>query len=700
MKYFLIILFLTSALFSCTKEIIQQKLTVDVTPLNGGTVSPPTNAYERGMVVSLLATPSGEYIFKQWQGGVSGTNNPVSITMDSDKQVTGVFEKRQYPLTLKIEGNGTVKEEVIALATQSQYPSGTTVRLTAQPVYPQAFTGWSGDLSSTANPFDIIINKPLSLNATFKKVDLLYKFNNSNFIYIGELNNKRYFLSKNRESWINGLKFTLNNENLSLASIDNNETLEFLKSKISSNINKVTDYTNEPIVHIGLSYNRAENKFYWQNGKPFLNNNWFLSGHPEQSTLNYNVNIGGFMYFNTGAISESNDLASWWYVIEETPYNYPPPTDFSAKPFSYFSATSDNGCFSSNTAISFSNLSQRGEKYNWTFSDGQTSTEKNPSKTFNGSSPIKVSLTTTNSGGTNTFESFINFKCPLNYKSFQDKISKGYLWNGKKVSFLTQRNDLEPSVINKWLGYLDLANEFYFSSTNLYIGNSSLKEAGGNQLIAVVNSTCGAGCGLLGKNGIEYLNYFFDFDYDLLKRDGTVNHIPFYEMGRNYWTYSEKLTYGSYGLESNVTGFAVYMRFKSMEYAKLLPGKFDGIDFDIFKSNVKNMAGVYINNNALTFENTFGSNKGFSVNKQNLSSADLFASFCFKIETEYSKPDFSTLIWKEVAKRPNATNRQDAIDNFVLATCATLNKNIASKFQEWKFPVSESAVNEAKKYGL
>jgi hypothetical protein len=53
--------------------------------------------------------------------------------VDADKQVTGVFEKRQYPLSLTIEGSGTVKEEVIAIAPQAQYPSGTTVRLTPQP---------------------------------------------------------------------------------------------------------------------------------------------------------------------------------------------------------------------------------------------------------------------------------------------------------------------------------------------------------------------------------------------------------------------------------------------------------------------------------------------------------------------------------------------------------------------------------------
>ena len=85
-----------------------------------------------------------------------------------------------------------------------------------------------------------------------------------------------------------------------------------------------------------------------------------------------------------------------------------------------------------------------------------------------------------------------------------------------------------------------------------------------------------------------------------------------------------------------------------MEYAKLKPGTFDGFDFDFFKTNVKNMVGAYLNNNALTFENTFGENKGFPVGGQNLSSADLFASFCLKIESEYSKPDFSTIIWNEL----------------------------------------------------
>ncbi len=172
----ILVLVCTFIIFSCSKEIIQQKLTVDWTPLNGGSVSPPTNAFEKGTIVSMVATPAGEYIFKQWSGSLSGTNNPTPITMDADKQVTGVFEKRQYPLSLTIEGSGTVKEEVIAIAPQSQYPSGTTVRLTAQPADKFEFGGWSGDLTSTANPLDLKIDKAISLKAIFSKIDPLANF--------------------------------------------------------------------------------------------------------------------------------------------------------------------------------------------------------------------------------------------------------------------------------------------------------------------------------------------------------------------------------------------------------------------------------------------------------------------------------------------------------------------------------------------
>ncbi len=172
MRKYLYLLLTSVALFSCSKEILQQKLTVSVSPINGGTVTPPSNSYEKGQTIQLLATPAGEYVFKEWKGDLTGSVNPSSLTMNSDKTISGNFEKRQYPLNLTIEGSGTVKEEVIAVATQSQYPSGTTVRLTPQPLEGWAFTGWSGDLTSTANPIDLKIDKVISIKASFSKLNI------------------------------------------------------------------------------------------------------------------------------------------------------------------------------------------------------------------------------------------------------------------------------------------------------------------------------------------------------------------------------------------------------------------------------------------------------------------------------------------------------------------------------------------------
>lgn len=167
-----IIFFATILLFSCTKEIIQHKLSVSVSPINGGSVTPPSNSYEKGQSLQMLATPAGEYLFKEWEGDLRGSANPSTLIIDKDKVIIGTFEKRQYPLNLTIEGSGTIKEEITAVATQSQYPSGTTVRLTPQPLDGWAFKSWSGYINSNANILELLINKPVNLIATFEKIKI------------------------------------------------------------------------------------------------------------------------------------------------------------------------------------------------------------------------------------------------------------------------------------------------------------------------------------------------------------------------------------------------------------------------------------------------------------------------------------------------------------------------------------------------
>lgn len=158
---------------ACKKDIPQKKLTVNVTPEVGGSVNPATGTYAMGSSVKLLATPSSEYIFREWTGGVTGITNPVNVVMDVDKTVTAVFEKRAYPLSLTIVGSGMVKEEIIKIAAAAtNYKSGTTVRLTPQPSAGFQFKKWSGDDTTSKTPLDIVVAKPINLTCIFEKMSI------------------------------------------------------------------------------------------------------------------------------------------------------------------------------------------------------------------------------------------------------------------------------------------------------------------------------------------------------------------------------------------------------------------------------------------------------------------------------------------------------------------------------------------------
>ena len=127
MRFILSSLILLSIL-SCGKEspavtdpVISYTLTVSSG--TGGSVSSPGGSYNQGQSVSITATPDSEYVFVNWSNG--STDNPLSITVNSNQTITANFEKRKYPLTVSITGSGTVSEEIISAGkTTTEYTSG------------------------------------------------------------------------------------------------------------------------------------------------------------------------------------------------------------------------------------------------------------------------------------------------------------------------------------------------------------------------------------------------------------------------------------------------------------------------------------------------------------------------------------------------------------------------------------------------
>ncbi|CAI8236578.1 MAG: Uncharacterised protein [SAR116 cluster bacterium] len=146
------------------------KYTITLSAGEGGTVSTTGGEYEAGQTVNVTATPQGEYLFKDWSDG--NTNATRTITVNSNSTLTANFEKKKYPLTVNIEGEGEVLEEIINSGRTTDYDSGTTVKLTAEQADEWLFTGWSGDIGDidpTENPIQLSIIESKTVTATFEK---------------------------------------------------------------------------------------------------------------------------------------------------------------------------------------------------------------------------------------------------------------------------------------------------------------------------------------------------------------------------------------------------------------------------------------------------------------------------------------------------------------------------------------------------
>lgn len=77
-------------------EPVKYTLTTTVSPAESGIINPKGGTVDDGQELLLNAVPASEYIFDKWLGDITGTDNPINISMDSDKNITGVFKLKPY----------------------------------------------------------------------------------------------------------------------------------------------------------------------------------------------------------------------------------------------------------------------------------------------------------------------------------------------------------------------------------------------------------------------------------------------------------------------------------------------------------------------------------------------------------------------------------------------------------------------------
>ena len=148
--------------------------TLTLTASEGGTVTPESGTYSENESVELLATPDSTYVFAYWIGSLTSTDNPLSVTMDADKNFTANFEKKQYPLTIVVEGEGAVTEEIVTNGRVEDYDVGTLVQLTATPSEGWKFDKWV-EIGVDTNPLQVAITDSITLTAKFYNPTSLVK---------------------------------------------------------------------------------------------------------------------------------------------------------------------------------------------------------------------------------------------------------------------------------------------------------------------------------------------------------------------------------------------------------------------------------------------------------------------------------------------------------------------------------------------
>jgi len=133
-----------------------------------GTPSYGAWKYTEGTEVTLTATPADGWVFDRWSGDIGGSQNPTTITMDSNKTIAVHFSYKQQYTVIAIS-NPTNGGTITLTPSGGSYNAGDMVTATATPNNGYRFDHWSGDASGTQNPVVLAIDGDKTIVAHFEK---------------------------------------------------------------------------------------------------------------------------------------------------------------------------------------------------------------------------------------------------------------------------------------------------------------------------------------------------------------------------------------------------------------------------------------------------------------------------------------------------------------------------------------------------
>jgi hypothetical protein len=177
--------------------------------------------------------------------------------------------------------------------------------------------------------------------------------------------------------------------------------------------------------------------------------------------------------------------------------------------------------------------------------------------------------------------------------------------------------------------------------------------------------------------------------YKQIAQSNLFDQIPFYELGRSFWFWSPQLQFQSPEQDPVVTGFAVWMRFRSMAAAGVQGAPFIGTPFTTFSSQVAALAGQYEANPSITFADTLAQDKSPGM----YGGTDFWASLMMQLAGRHGGQTFVKRFWQHAGELPAASSTVGAVTNWVNdasdAACTDLSPVF---YKRWGFPRPDGSI--------
>jgi hypothetical protein len=346
----------------------------------------------------------------------------------------------------------------------------------------------------------------------------------------------------------------------------------------------------------------------------------------------------------------------------------------------------------SDTLLDINKKVLTGRSLTWSTSDASKATvSTNGLVTPLAAGAITITARSESVSGT-AYVEIIQLPSTISYTSFQGAISILQPWYGTHVVLLTPRSDLDIKVMEEIVKSLDDGYEYY----NKVTGREPVKwdryTINGRGTIASVETTCGGACGFLGYTGIEMIHAWVNELYDDVRERGVHHTTLFYETGRNFWFYSNKLDFPTDFKMNISTGYSELMKYMATDYIQLPIRPTEAPT----RQNLEGLADTYLAATEWDWSKVIETGNAPDANNQTTAAHLLFASLMLNLQKNYGGHTFIEGFFKEVDKRNLTTSIQDAIDNMAIAMSAGANANLSNiLINHWRITISQRVKDEA-----